>query len=68
MIVSRERLVYSATNAEAMRNYVVLSVEKNRAGANALDLEFQLDAAHFRIVPTGDFVKDSLIDDKVVLS
>lgn len=68
VIVSRERLVYNAANAEAMRNYVVLSVEKNRAGANAIDLEFQLDAAHFRIVPTGDFVKDSLIDDKVVLS
>jgi replicative DNA helicase len=67
-IVSREHMVYNITRAEAMRNFVVLSVEKNRAGVNAVDMEFQLDAAHFRIVPTGDFVKDNLIDDKVILS
>lgn len=67
-IVSREVMVYNTTRAENMRNYVVLSVEKNRAGINAVDMEFQLDAAHFRIVPTGDFVQDRLIDDKVVLS
>jgi replicative DNA helicase len=67
VIVSREHMVYNITHAEAMRNYVVLSVEKNRAGVNAVDMEFQLDTAHFRIVPTGDFVQDRLIDEKVVL-
>jgi replicative DNA helicase len=67
-IVSREHLVYNITHAEEMRNSVVVSVEKNRAGINAVDLEFQLDAAHFRIEPRGDFVQDRLIDDKVVLA
>lgn len=68
VIVSREHMVYNPAQAEAMRNYVVCSIEKNRAGANAIDLEFQLDAAHFRINPVGDFVQDRLIDDKVVLA
>lgn len=67
-IVSREHLVYNPAEAERMRGYVVMSVEKNRAGRNAVDMEFELDAAHFRIVPTGDFVRDRLVDEKVVLA
>jgi hypothetical protein len=50
-----------------MRNWVVLSVEKNRAGRNAIDMEYALDAAHFRIVPTGGFVRERLVDQKVIL-
>jgi len=67
-IVSREHLVYNRTQAEAMRNWVVMSVEKNRAGRNAVDMEFALDAAHFRIVPTGRFVRERLVDEKVTLA
>jgi hypothetical protein len=51
-----------------MRNWVVMSVEKNRAGRHALDLEFPLDASHFRIVPNGDFVRERLVDEKVVMA
>jgi replicative DNA helicase len=67
-IISREHLVYNPAQAEAMRNYVVLSVEKNRAGRNTVDMEYLLDAAHFRIVSKGDFVRERLVDDKVVLA
>jgi replicative DNA helicase len=67
-IISREYLVYNPAQAEAMRNYVVLSVEKNRAGRSTVDMEHLLDAAHFRIVPRGDFVRERLIDGKVVLA
>lgn len=66
-IVSREHLVYNVIDAESMRNQVVLSVEKNRAGRHAVDLEYALDAAHFRIVPRGDFVRERLIDGKAVV-
>jgi replicative DNA helicase len=66
-IVSREHLIYNLTDAESMRNWVVLSVEKNRAGRHAVDMEFTLDAAHFRIVPQGDFVRERLIDGKAVV-
>ncbi len=66
-ILSREHMIYNPAAAEAMRDWVVLSVEKYRAGRNAVDMEFQLDAAHFRIAPQGDFVRDRLVDEKVTL-
>jgi replicative DNA helicase len=66
-ILSREHMVYNPQGAETFRNWVVMSVEKNRAGRNAVDMEYQLDAAHFRIVPNGDFVRERLVDEKVIL-
>lgn len=66
-IVSREHLIYNPLQAEAMRNWVVLSVEKNRAGVSAVDMEYALDAAHFRIVPEGNFVRERLVDEKITL-
>jgi replicative DNA helicase len=66
-IVSREHMVYNPSQSEAMRNWVVLTVEKNRAGRNAVDMEYLLDAAHFRMVTKGEFVRDRLVDEKVVL-
>lgn len=67
-IVSREHLIYNPTRAGAMRNWLVMSVEKNRAGRNAIDMEYALDAAHFRLVQTGDFVRDRLVDERGVLA
>lgn len=66
-IVSREHLVYNLAQAGAMRNWIVVSMEKNRAGFHAVDMEFAIDAPHFRIVPEGDFVRERLVDEKVVL-
>jgi replicative DNA helicase len=65
-IVSREHMVYNPSQADEMRSWVVVSVEKNRAGRNALDLEFPLDAAHFRLHPTGRFVRERLVDERLV--
>lgn len=67
-IISREHLVYNPAEAEKMRNFVDLSVEKNRAGRNAVDMEYPMDAAHFRIVPSGDLARERLVDEKVVLA
>jgi len=67
-IISREHLVHNLARAEGMRNWVILTIEKNRAGRSALDLEYQLDAAHFRIVPTGRIVRERLVDEKLVLT
>jgi replicative DNA helicase len=66
-IISREHLVYNLSQAEAMRNWVVMSVEKNRAGRDAVDMEYALDAAHFRMAPSGNFVRERLIDEKLIL-
>ena len=67
-IVSREHMVYNLSQAEAMRNWVVLTVEKNRAGRTAVDMEYALDAVHFRMVSTGDFVRERLVDERVILA
>ena len=66
-ILSREHMVYNPSQAEGMRSYVVMSVEKNRAGRNAVDMEYRLDPAHFRMIATGDFVRERLIDEKITL-
>ena len=67
-IVSREHMVYNVSQADAMRNWVVMSVEKNRAGRNAVDMEYTLDAADFRFITDGGYVRDRLIDEKVTLA
>ena len=43
-------------------------VEKNRAGRSAVDMEYILDASHFRLVSQGGYVRERLIDDKVTLA
>jgi hypothetical protein len=67
-IVSREHMVYNLSQAETMRNWVVMTVEKNRAGRNAVDMEYALDASHFRMVTSGNFVRERLVDEKTVLA
>jgi hypothetical protein len=66
-IVSRQHLIANLAKAEQMRNWVVMSVEKNRAGRNAVDMQYVLQAAQFRMMPTGDFVRERLVDKKVIL-
>jgi replicative DNA helicase len=66
-IISREHLLFSPTQAEAMRHWLVMSIEKNRAGANAVDMEYALDGAHFRLAQEGGFVRERLVDERVVL-
>ena len=66
-ILSREHMVYNTAQAEAMRSWVVMTVEKNRAGRNAVDMEYPFDAAHFRFITQGRFVRERLVDEKLVL-
>ena len=66
-IISREHMIYNPSQAGEMRNWVVMTVEKNRAGRNAVDMEYLLDAAHFRRVPKGGFVRERLVDEKVIM-
>jgi replicative DNA helicase len=66
-IVSRDHLVFNPAQAQTMRDWVVITVEKNRAGRNAVDMEFALDASHFRFVTQGRFVRERLVDEKIAL-
>jgi len=67
-IVSRDHMVHNLQRAEAMRNWIVMTIEKNRSGRNAVDMEFELDGAHFRIVPSGRVVRERLVDERLVLT
>jgi replicative DNA helicase len=51
-----------------MRNWVVMTVEKNRAGRHAVDMQYMQDASHFRMLAQGDFVRDRLVDNKLILA
>jgi replicative DNA helicase len=66
-ILSREHMIYNPSGADAYRDWVVMSVEKNRAGRNAVGMAYQLDASHFRSVSEGDFVRERLVDEKAVM-
>jgi replicative DNA helicase len=66
-VMSRTQLIANLTKAEATRGWLVMSVEKNRAGRNVVDMEYPLQAAQFHLVPHGDFVRERLVDGKVIL-
>ena len=60
-ILDQHHIAYNPHNADQMRQNVVLSLEKNRAGSDLVDLEFrkQLQFCCFR--PDARRVKESLI-------
>ncbi len=66
-IVSREHLVYNERQAPDLQRWLVMSVEKNRSGRARVDMEYALDAAHFRLISKGSYVRERLIDDRLTL-
>ena len=66
-IVSREHLVYNEQQAPDLKRWLVMTVEKNRAGRARVDMEFALDAAHFRLISKGGYVRERLVDDRLTL-
>ncbi|MEQ8841087.1 MAG: DnaB-like helicase C-terminal domain-containing protein [Acidimicrobiales bacterium] len=66
LCTSRVHTAYDLTRIEAFEKLVVFSIEKNRSGRSALDLEFTKDFERFRFVPTGHFVAETLIDGVAV--
>lgn len=67
-IVSREHLVYDLSRIQQYRGWTVFSVEKNRHGADHVDLEFPKDFANGRYVPAGSIVQERLIEERVITS
>jgi hypothetical protein len=63
--VARHHLVYGVGAAERFRDWVVLSIEKNRGGTDRIDLEFKKQFAHARFDPEGQMVAEQLIDERV---
>ncbi|QPC84886.1 AAA family ATPase [Phototrophicus methaneseepsis] len=65
-ILAKDHVAFNPYNAKAYRNWVVFTVEKNRAGRAMVDVEFQLHGQHFAFNPRGQRVQQQLIDDKVI--
>lgn len=65
-ILSKEHIAFNPYQARQFRDWVVFTVEKNRAGRAMQDIEFQLHAPYFAFNPRGQRVQQQLIDDKVI--
>ena len=64
-VVARHHLVYDVTNAERFRDYVVMTIEKNRSGLDKIDLEFRKRFEQSRFEVDGNTVTEQLIDERV---
>lgn len=67
-ILAKDHVAFNPYSAKQYRNWVVFTVEKNRAGRAMMDIEFELDAQHFAFNPRGQKVQQQLIDDKIIES
>ena len=65
--VARHHLVYGVGSAERFREWIVLSIEKNRSGTDRVDLEFRKQFAHARFDPEGQLVAEQLTDERINL-
>lgn len=63
--IAKAHLAYGGTTTRDYENWVVWTIEKNRAGPNPVNLEFEKDFAHFRFLPTGRRVSERLADDRL---
>lgn len=67
-ILSKDHVAFNPYQARQFRDWVVFTIEKNRAGRAMQDMEFQLHAPYFAFDPRGQRVQQQLIDDKVIES
>jgi replicative DNA helicase len=63
--ISKVHLSYDPLRARGFKDWVVMSVEKNRGGPNLIDLEFRKDFGHFRFYPNGGWVKEKLVSERL---
>ncbi|MGH8977464.1 MAG: DnaB-like helicase C-terminal domain-containing protein [Acidimicrobiia bacterium] len=64
--VSKTHLAYDPVRAETFKRKVVITVEKNRGGPAAMDLEFTKDFGSYRFDPDGTFVTERLVDEVLI--
>ncbi len=65
-ILSKEHVAFNPYQARQYREWVVFTIEKNRAGRAMIDVEFHLHAPFFCFDPRGQLVQQQLIDDKII--
>jgi replicative DNA helicase len=67
-VLAKDHISFNPYAAQQYRNWVVFTIEKNRAGRAMMDMEFQLHAPFFAFDPRGQEVRQQLIDDKIIES
>ncbi len=67
-ILPKDQISFNPYQARQYRNWVIFTIEKNRAGRAMQDAEFQLHAPYFAFNPCGQRVQQQLIDDKIIES
>jgi replicative DNA helicase len=65
-ILAKDHVAFNPYTAKQYRDWVVFTIEKNRAGRAMMDMEFQLHAPYFAFDPRGQAVQQQLIDDKII--
>jgi replicative DNA helicase len=65
-VVSRQQLTHDLTAAESHKHRLVFTIEKNREGADMVDLEFKKQFEYLRVDPTGGHVSERLIDERLI--
>ena len=64
-IVAQQHLTYDPRSAERFKQIVVVSIEKNRAGRDHVDMEFGKQFEHCRFDTKGNLVAERLVDERV---
>lgn len=66
-ILSKDHVSFNPYKSESYRDWVVFTLEKNRAGRAMIDVEFQMRPQHFCFNPKGNLVEQKLIDEKIII-
>lgn len=66
-ILSKDHVSFNPYKSESYRDWVVFTLEKNRAGRAMIDVEFQMRPQHFCFNPKGKLVEQKLIDEKIIV-
>lgn len=66
-ILSKDHVSFNPYKSESYRDWVVFTLEKNRAGRAMIDVEFRMHPQHFCFNPKGNLVEQKLIDEKIIV-
>ncbi len=66
-ILSKDHVSFNPYKSDSYRDWVVFTLEKNRAGRAMLDVEFRMHPQHFCFNPKGNLVEQKLIDEKIIV-
>jgi len=64
-IVAKVNIEFNPYQAQRFRDWVIVSVEKNRAGQDNIDLEYEKHFDHSCFDPTGRPVQEKLIEERL---